>query len=140
MRRSCARPAAVSVTRLRRPWSESGVRSTKPGPASSPTAATTSLRSTRQRRPRSAWLDGPNSCSAASETEGVRTQDVHGNVLVDLDGDHAKATAGRLVHFLRDGEPLHRSSGLRIACAATRTPAGRRFGEMTAAPAWSREQ
>ncbi|MEV6621989.1 nuclear transport factor 2 family protein [Amycolatopsis sp. NPDC051106] len=76
----------------------------------------------------------------SSEVEGIRTQHVHGDVLVEVDGDHAKARAGQLVHFWRDGEPPHRSSGLRVSCTATRTPAGWRFGEMAATLAWTREQ
>ncbi|WP_410671087.1 nuclear transport factor 2 family protein [Amycolatopsis sp. cmx-4-68] len=75
-----------------------------------------------------------------SETDGIRTQHVHGDVLVDVDGDRAKATASQLVYFYRDGEPPHRSSGLRVACTAARTPAGWRFSEMEAALAWTREQ
>ncbi|WP_410642007.1 nuclear transport factor 2 family protein [Amycolatopsis sp. lyj-346] len=75
-----------------------------------------------------------------SQVEGLRTQHVHGDVLVDLDGDHAKATANQLVHFFRDGEPPHQSSGLRVSCTAARTPAGWRFDAMTVALAWTREQ
>ncbi|WP_370971648.1 nuclear transport factor 2 family protein [Amycolatopsis sp. cg9] len=75
-----------------------------------------------------------------SEVAGVRTQHVHGDVLVELGGDHAKATANQLVHFFRDGEPPHRSSGLRVTCAAARTPDGWRFREMTVALAWTQER
>ncbi|WP_206790825.1 nuclear transport factor 2 family protein [Amycolatopsis sp. MtRt-6] len=85
-------------------------------------------------------LDQVTAFLKRSEVPGVRTQHVHGDVLVDLDGDHAKATANQLVCFFRDGEPPHRSSGLRVTCAAVRTPAGWRFGEMTAALAWTREE
>ncbi|WP_200876430.1 hypothetical protein [Amycolatopsis rifamycinica] len=60
--------------------------------------------------------------------------------LVNLDGDHAKATANQLVHFFREGEPPHRSSGLRVGCVAARTPGGRRLGGETVALAWTRKQ
>jgi hypothetical protein len=75
----------------------------------------------------------------SSEAEGIRTQHVHGDVLVEVDGDSAKARANQLVYFYRDGEPPHRSSGLRVACTATRTAAGWRFGEMGVTLAWTRE-
>ncbi|SEC09014.1 hypothetical protein SAMN04489727_2519 [Amycolatopsis tolypomycina] len=39
-----------------------------------------------------------------------------------------------------DGEPPHRSSGLRVTCEAVRTPGGWRFGAMTAALAWAQER
>jgi 3-phenylpropionate/cinnamic acid dioxygenase small subunit len=62
-----------------------------------------------------------------SQVEGEHTQHVHGDVLVQLDGvdgDRAKATPNQLVYFYRAGEAPHRTSGLRVACTAVRTPAG----------------
>ncbi|MBV2364530.1 nuclear transport factor 2 family protein [Streptomonospora sp. NEAU-YY374] len=67
------------------------------------------------------------------------TQHVHGDVLVHLDGDRATAAANQLVYFYRDGEPPHRTGGLRVACGAARTPEGWRFTEMRITPAWTRE-
>jgi hypothetical protein len=65
---------------------------------------------------------------------------MHGDVLVRLDGDRAKATANQLVRFYRDGVAPHRTSGLRVACTAVRTPVGRRFSEMRVTPAWTDEK
>jgi len=75
-----------------------------------------------------------------SWVEGQRTQHMHGDVLVRLDGDRATATANQLVHFYRDGAAPHRTSGLRVACTAVRTPLGWRFSEMQATPAWTDEK
>jgi ketosteroid isomerase-like protein len=72
-----------------------------------------------------------------SGVEGQRTQHVHGDVLVDVDGDEAAASANQLVHFYRDGRPPHRTSGLRVACTAARTPAGWRFSEARITLAWT---
>ncbi|MGW3293091.1 nuclear transport factor 2 family protein [Streptomyces xiamenensis] len=54
-------------------------------------------------------------------------------------GDRARATANQLTYFYRDGEAPHRTSGLRTACTAVRTPAGRRFDGMVIALAWLNE-
>jgi ketosteroid isomerase-like protein len=62
-----------------------------------------------------------------SWVEDEHTQHLHGDVLVDVDGDRATASANQLVHYYRAGEPPHRRSGLRLAYTATRTPAGWRF-------------
>ncbi|MDT0321505.1 nuclear transport factor 2 family protein [Streptomyces millisiae] len=72
-----------------------------------------------------------------SQVAGDRTQHTHGDVLVEVDGDRAKATANQLTHFYRDGEPPHRRSGLRVACEAVRTPAGWRFDDMRITLAWT---
>jgi hypothetical protein len=61
--------------------------------------------------------------------EGERTQHLNGDVLVDLDGDSARASAYQLVHYFRAGQPPHRRSGLRVVYIAIRTPAGWRFRE-----------
>ncbi|WP_406641675.1 nuclear transport factor 2 family protein [Amycolatopsis sp. WGS_07] len=66
-------------------------------------------------------------------------QHVHGDILVDLDGDRATATANQLVYFYRDGQPPHRRTGLRVATAAVKTPDGWRFIEMSISPAWIQE-
>ena len=75
-----------------------------------------------------------------SWVEGQRTQHMHGDVLVRLDGDRAEATANQLVHFYRDGAAPHRASGLRVACTAVRTPVGWRFSEMQVRLAWTDEK
>ncbi|MFD0392167.1 hypothetical protein ACFQ3Z_02840 [Streptomyces nogalater] len=41
-----------------------------------------------------------------------------------MDGDRAEATANQVVYFYRDGEPPHRTSGLRVACTTVRTAGG----------------
>lgn len=74
-----------------------------------------------------------------AEVEGGRTQHVTTDLLVDLDGDQAAASANSLVHFYRDGRAPHLASGLRLAGTAVRTPAGWRLREHWITPAWSRE-
>lgn len=85
-------------------------------------------------------LDEVTALLKRSRIEGEYTQHVHGDVLVHLDGDRATATANQLVHFYRDGEAPHRSSGLRTACTAVRTPAGWRFIDMRITLAWTQEK
>ncbi|MFH0177995.1 nuclear transport factor 2 family protein [Streptomyces cacaoi] len=82
-------------------------------------------------------LDELTALLKRSQVEGEHTQHVHGDVLVHVDGDRATATANQLVYFYRDGEPPHRSSGLRSACTAVLTPAGWRFSEMQITLAWT---
>jgi hypothetical protein len=74
-----------------------------------------------------------------SEVEGERTQHLTTDLLVDVDGDRAAASANSLVYFYRDGRPPHQASGLRLTCAAVRTPAGWRFRESRITLAWTRE-
>lgn len=74
-----------------------------------------------------------------SRVEGEHTQHVHGDVLVHVDGDRARATANQLVFFYRAGEEPHRRSGLRVAFAAVRTPAGWRISDMRIMLAWTYE-
>ncbi|MFB4193155.1 nuclear transport factor 2 family protein [Streptomyces carpaticus] len=68
-----------------------------------------------------------------------RTQHVHGDIRVRVEGDRAQATANQLAYFYRAGEAPHRTSGLRTACTAVRTPAGWRFDSMDITLAWLRE-
>jgi hypothetical protein len=75
-----------------------------------------------------------------SQVDGQHTQHVHGDVLVHLDGDHAKATANQLVHVYRPGEAPHRTSGLRSACTAVRTPSGWRINDMRITLAWNQQK
>jgi len=74
-----------------------------------------------------------------SQVSGERTQHVHSDVLVTVDGDRAEASANQLVYFYRDGEPPHRTSGLRLAYTAVRTPAGWRFDTARILLLWMRE-
>ena len=74
-----------------------------------------------------------------SQVDGLRTQHVHGDVLVEVDGDRATTSANQLVYFYRDGEPPHRRSGLRITGTAVRTPAGWRIDETTIKLLWTQE-
>ncbi|MGP4112178.1 nuclear transport factor 2 family protein [Streptomyces sp. 4N509B] len=75
-----------------------------------------------------------------SRVEGERTLHVHGDILVTFDGpDRAGAAAHQLVFFFRDGQPPHRSSGLRLSYGAVRTPDGWRVDEAHIVPAFIRE-
>jgi 3-phenylpropionate/cinnamic acid dioxygenase small subunit len=88
-------------------------------------------------------LDGLEAVTAhleRSRVEGERTQHVHGDVLVRVDGDRAEATANQVVYFYRDGEAPHRTSGLRVACATVRTAAGWRIRDMRITVAWTHER
>ncbi|MET9633028.1 nuclear transport factor 2 family protein [Lentzea sp. NPDC006480] len=60
------------------------------------------------------------------------------DVVVNVDGDQAAASANSVVRFFRDGEAPHRTSGLRLACAATRTPDGWRLSEARTTLLWMR--
>ncbi len=91
------------------------------------------------RSPRGGELSGLDEVTTylkRSQVEGEHTQHVHGDVLVQVDGDRAKATANQLVYFYRNGAPPHRTSGLRTARTAVRTPAGWRFSEMHITLVW----
>ncbi|ONI86510.1 DUF4440 domain-containing protein [Actinosynnema sp. ALI-1.44] len=94
------------------------------------------------RSPRAGELHGIDEVHAyikRSQVEGEHTQHVHGDVLVDGDGDRTQATANQLVYFYRDGAPPHRTSGLRSACTAVRTGEGWRFSELRISLLWTRE-
>jgi len=82
-------------------------------------------------------LDAVITLLRQSRVEGEHTQHVHGDVLVDVDGDHARATANQLVFFYRPGEKPHRRSGLRVAFAAVRTAAGWRISDMRITVLWT---
>jgi hypothetical protein len=92
------------------------------------------------RSPRSGELRGVDEVLAflrRSRVEGEHTQHVNGDVLVEVDGDRAEASANQLVHYYRTGEPPHRRSGLRLAYTVVRTPAGWRFREGRLTLAWT---
>ena len=72
-----------------------------------------------------------------AEVEGEYTQHVTTDLLVDVDGDRAAASANSLVYFYRAGQAPHQTSGLRLACTAVRTPAGWRLSEWRTTPVWT---
>ncbi|WP_405731454.1 nuclear transport factor 2 family protein [Streptomyces sp. NBC_01537] len=74
-----------------------------------------------------------------SEVEGEHAQHVTADLLVDVDGDQAAASANSLVYFYRDGRAPHLRSGLRLACTAVRTPEGWRLRESRTMVAWMQE-
>ncbi|MEU6269129.1 nuclear transport factor 2 family protein [Saccharopolyspora shandongensis] len=74
-----------------------------------------------------------------AEVDGEHTQHMTTDLLVDVNGDEAAASANSLVHFYRDGRAPHLTSGLRLTCTAVRTPAGWRFREARIAPVWTRK-
>lgn len=75
-----------------------------------------------------------------TEVEGEHTQHVTTDLLVDIDGDRAAASANSLVYFYRDGQAPHLSSGLRVAGTVVRTPSGWRIHEWRTALLWMREK
>ncbi|THV20841.1 nuclear transport factor 2 family protein [Glycomyces paridis] len=83
-----------------------------------------------------------------SRVEGEFTQHMHTDPLVDLEpegaqgdqpADRAKASVNSLVRYYREGEPPHRTSGLRLQYFAVRTPQGWRFAEGRTTLLWTRE-
>jgi ketosteroid isomerase-like protein len=74
-----------------------------------------------------------------THVDGRRTQHLLSGVLVDVDGDRARASANELTYFYRDGEPPHRTGGLRMTWEAVRTPLGWRVREARLAVAWIQE-
>ncbi|MEU9828473.1 nuclear transport factor 2 family protein [Micromonospora chersina] len=72
--------------------------------------------------------------------EEVLTQHFNTDVVVDLDGDRAEVAAHQLVHFFHEGEPPHRSAGLRTRYTAVRTPAGWRLAQAQISPLWQRAE
>jgi len=75
-----------------------------------------------------------------AEVDGERTQHMTTDLLVDVNCDQATASANSLVYFYRDGQAPHRTSGLRLACTAVRTPAGWRLRESWTMLAWMHEK
>lgn len=74
-----------------------------------------------------------------AENPAELTQHVTTDLLVDLDGDKATASANSVTYFFRDGEAPHRTAGLRLNCVVVRTPAGWRLRETRTTLAWLRE-
>ncbi|MEV0284126.1 nuclear transport factor 2 family protein [Kribbella sp. NPDC050820] len=69
-------------------------------------------------------------------TADAKTQHLHSNIVVILDGDRADATATQLVFFFREGEAPHHRAGVHTKYSAVRTPAGWRFDRATISPVW----
>lgn len=74
-----------------------------------------------------------------TQVEGEQYQHLHTDLLVNVEGDQATASANSLVYFYRDGHPPHRTSGLRPTYTAVRTTAGWRFSEGQTTLAWTHE-
>ncbi|MFI0480380.1 nuclear transport factor 2 family protein [Actinomadura sp. 9N215] len=85
-------------------------------------------------------IDGLVGYMRQSEIEGEHTQHVTTDLLVNVNGDRAEASANSLVYFYRDGQAPHRTSGLRLACTAVRTPTGWRLRESRTILAWMHEK
>jgi 3-phenylpropionate/cinnamic acid dioxygenase small subunit len=81
-------------------------------------------------------IDNLVSFMRQAEVEGEDTQHVTTDLLVEVDGDQAAASANSLVYFYRDGQAPHLTSGLRLACTAVRTPAGWRLREVRTMLTW----
>ncbi|MEV6239007.1 nuclear transport factor 2 family protein [Lentzea sp. NPDC051838] len=75
-----------------------------------------------------------------AEVAEEHTQHVTTDVVVDVDGSRAAASANSVVHFFREGEAPHRTSGLRLDCTAVRTETGRRLSESRTTLRWTRKE
>lgn len=73
------------------------------------------------------------------EVEGEHTQHTTTDLLVDVDGDQAEASANSLVYYYRDGQAPYFTGGLRQDYTAVRTAAGWRISGVRIMPAWNRE-
>jgi hypothetical protein len=72
-----------------------------------------------------------------SQQTTEHTQHTNADLLITLAGDEAQASANQTVHYYREGEPPHRTSGLRVSYNAVRTPEGWRFREADLTLAWT---
>ncbi|WP_433444712.1 nuclear transport factor 2 family protein [Nonomuraea sp. CA-141351] len=73
------------------------------------------------------------------EVEGQQAQHTTTDLLVDVDGDQAAASANSIVYYYRDSQAPHFTGGLRLASTVVRTRAGWRLREVRITPAWTRE-
>lgn len=71
-----------------------------------------------------------------ARTGDERTQHVHTDLVIDLDGDHADVSANQLVTFFEPGVPPHRTAGLRVEHRLQRTEAGWRIARLEIAMQW----
>jgi hypothetical protein len=87
--------------------------------------------------PRGGELRGIDDVVAyVTATHEDRTQHLHSDVLVNIAGDRAEASANQLAVFYREGEAPHRRSGLHLKYTAVRTPQGWRFDRATIGLRW----
>ncbi|WTW91906.1 nuclear transport factor 2 family protein [Streptomycetaceae bacterium NBC_01309] len=73
------------------------------------------------------------------EVEGQYAQHTTTDLLVDVDGDQAAASANSLVYYYREGQSPHFTGGLRMTANTVRTPTGWRLREVRITPIWTRE-
>ncbi|GAA3608074.1 hypothetical protein GCM10022419_111260 [Nonomuraea rosea] len=73
------------------------------------------------------------------EVEGQHAQHTTTDLLVNVDGDQAAASANSIVYYYRDGQAPHFTGGLRLTSATVRTPAGWRLRDVRIMPAWTRD-
>ena len=93
--------------------------------------------------PRSGDISGLDELVAfmrGAEVDGEHTQHLTTDLLVELDGDRAEASANSLVYFFRDGRPPHVTSGLRLTCTVTRTTTGWRIHKTRTELVWMRKE
>lgn len=72
-----------------------------------------------------------------THNDDIHTQHMHSDLLINLTGDQAEASANQLVHFYRADQPPHQTSGLNVTYKATRTPTGWRFNTAQITLAWT---
>jgi hypothetical protein len=73
------------------------------------------------------------------EVEGQHALHMTTDLLVDVEGIQAAASAYSPVYYYRDGQPPHFTGGLRLAGTVVPTPVGWRFRNSGSRPAWTRE-
>ena len=71
-----------------------------------------------------------------ADTGDERVQHVHGDLVIDVDGDRARVRANQLVYFFEPGRAPHRTSGLRVEHELRRTDAGWRIARLELALQW----
>jgi uncharacterized protein (TIGR02246 family) len=69
-------------------------------------------------------------------THDTRTHHMNSDILVEVAGPRATASANQMVSFFHDGERPHRRSGLHLKYSAVRTPEGWRFDRANIGLAW----
>jgi hypothetical protein len=84
-------------------------------------------------------IDNVVSFMRQGDVEGQHAQHTTTDLVVDITGGQAVASANSLVYYYRDGQSPHFTGGLRLAGTVVRTPAGWRFREQRITPLWTRE-